>query len=100
MRVKPEDFDPYPGAFLKEDLEEKVEKASRILAEMYRKEGDPDAAEESLKTVALMREAMKTARDPFKDYLTLQSRWERLMTLFSSPDTRNSVSKRLWKINS
>jgi len=89
VRVQPEEFDPYPGAFLKDDLEEKVEKASAVLSEMYRKQGDPEGAEESLKTVSLMREAMKSGADPFDDFIRLQGKWERLMAFVAEPRTRS-----------
>ncbi len=88
MPVRPEDYDPYPGAFLKDDLESKVEGASRVLAEFYREKGDADGAEESLRTVALMREVLRDERNPFDDLLKLQARWERLMDLAAHLDAR------------
>ena len=97
IRVHPEDFDPYPGAFLKDDLEVKVTKASRALADSYRKKGDEEGARESLRTVTLMQEALKEPRNPFEDLLKLQARWQRLMALFSEEQTQTEVEKILWK---
>ena len=79
VRVEPEDFDPYPGAFLKGDLEQKVEKASHILAEMYERSGDLDSARETLETVTLMQKILGEEKDPFGDMIRLQERWENLM---------------------
>ncbi len=92
-RVQPEDFDPYPGAFLKDDLEQKVEKASEVLAGMYRQKGDAEGAKEALRTVDLMREALRDERDPFDDLVRLQSRWEKLMNLFSQAGLADKAIK-------
>ncbi len=90
VRVRPEDFDPYPGAFLKEDLEEKVRRASHILADLYETSGDVDGKREALKTVSLMREALNRMGNPFQDLLALQSRWEQLMRGVESSRVREA----------
>jgi len=79
VRVEQEGFDPYPGAFLKGDLEQKVQKASQILAEMYERSGDLDSARETLETVTLMQKILGEGKDPFWDMTRLQKRWEKLM---------------------
>ncbi len=78
-RIEAEDFDPYPGAFLKDDLEWKVEQASRVLEEIYEKEGDVEGAREARATVFLMRKALREGkRNPFEDLLNLQRKWSLL----------------------
>ena len=79
VQVRPEDFDPYPGAFLKEDLEDKVTRASHILAELYETSGDAEGKRAALETVSLMREALNGMGNPFRDLMALQNRWEHLM---------------------
>ena len=98
IKVQPEDFDPYPGAFLKDDLEKKVERASAVLSEMYKKQGDPEGAEESLKTVSLMREAMEEGGDPFDDFIQLQRKWEQLMAHIAEPNIRSKFQDILSRI--
>ncbi len=79
VTVTPEDFDTYPGAFLKDDLEKKVEKASRILADIYKSSGDEEGAREVLMTVTLMREAISENPDPFEALVSLQRQWHTMM---------------------
>ncbi len=93
VRVRPEDFNPYPGAFLKEDLEQKAEKASHILAAMYEESGDEQGAREALQTVVLMRKALSGSRDPFNDLIALQKRWENLMRLTDRAAFRENASR-------
>jgi len=93
VRVFPEDFDPYPGAFLKDDLEEKVEKASRTLAEQYRKERNKTGAQEAMQTVSLMREALENGQDPFDDMVRLQARWQALMNFVDRPSVRTEITR-------
>lgn len=93
VRVGPEDFDPYPGDFLKGDLEQKVEKASHILAAMYKESGDKQGAHEALQTIVLMRKALSVSRDPFNDLIVLQKRWEDLMRLTNHAAFRENASE-------
>ncbi len=92
VRVRAEDFDPYPGAFLKDDLELKAEQAARALAEAYRREGDPEGAREALRTLELMRAALEDAGDPFGDLVRLQRRWAGLMEALARPELRRGLA--------
>ncbi len=89
VRVRAEEFDPYPGAFLKDDLEDKVERASRILADEYEAAGDREGAREALETVSLMRRALSKAGHPFEDLIALQKRWATLMRDTDTEDFRS-----------
>ena len=95
-RVFPEDFDPYPGVFLKDDLENKVTHASSVLSSEYRRKGDIEGAREALKTVELMRASLaENNRNPFEDLLVLQKKWENLMALVDRPETRREMTVRV-----
>ncbi|WP_456444939.1 hypothetical protein [Oceanithermus sp.] len=93
VRVRPEDFDPYPGAFLKDDLELKAERAARALAEAYRREGDPEGAREALRTLERMRAALEDPGDPFGDLVRLQRRWVRLLAAVERPGLRRALAQ-------
>jgi hypothetical protein len=95
VRVRPEDFDPYPGAFLKDDLELRVERASRALAEAYRRRGDRAGEREALRTLELMRAALANPGDPYGDLLRLQHRWARLMQALARPRLRRELERAL-----
>lgn len=78
-KIHPEEFDPYPGCFLKRDLEEKVEKSCRLLSEQYLKEGDEKGSEEALKNIELTTGDAVPKFDPFHNLLKLKKSWQKLM---------------------
>lgn len=79
VRVSPEDLDPYPGRFLRSDLEEKVEGACRLLSEEYLEQGDTAGSEEALQNIELARTDAVPVSNPFEDLCELQKRWKGLM---------------------
>lgn len=89
--VRPEDFDPYPGAFLRDDLELKVEKAAAALAEMHERSGDSEGAREALEVVSLMRLRLSENSNPFDDLIKLQKMWKDLMKLTGRPPFRDKA---------
>ncbi len=95
VRVRAEDFDPYPGAFLKDDLELRAERAARALAEAYRQRGDPEGAREALRTLELMRAALENPGDPFAGIVRLQQRWAELMGTLSRPELQRGLAQAL-----
>ncbi len=78
--VHAEDFDPYPGNFLKADLEDKVEKACRLLSEEYLAAGDTEGSRETLRNIDLAKIDAVPEFDPFERFCELQKRWSALMT--------------------
>lgn len=82
-KVYPEDFDPYPGCFLKSDLEEKIEKACKLLSEEYLAQGDRQGSEEALNNIVIAKTDAVPRYDPFQSLCELQKRWQGLM-LFTS----------------
>ncbi|RLA92449.1 MAG: hypothetical protein DRG69_08880, partial [Deltaproteobacteria bacterium] len=75
-----EDFDPYPGCFLKEDLDEKIYRSCEMLAIEYLSEGDREGCRESLNNIVLSRIEALPKFDPFQNLLALQRDWEEMMT--------------------
>jgi hypothetical protein len=92
-KVHPEDFDPYPGCFLKRDLEEKIEKSCKLLSEEYLARGDRQGSEEALNNIVLARTDAVPKYDPFKRLCSLQKRWQELMEYTSKREVRLSIRK-------
>ncbi len=76
---KPQHYDPYPGAFLREDLEEKVREANQILALHYLAQGKPEDAMEALRNISMAYNNPFQGRPVLQDYLLFRERWEELM---------------------
>ncbi len=87
-KIKAEEFDPYPGIFLKEDLEEKVAKASEILATEYLTEGKREDAKESLNNIKIAKESASPSKNPFENLLKVQKDWEELMKISDSEEIK------------
>lgn len=74
-------FDPYPGLFLKEDLEDRIIKTAEILIEEYRSRGSRDDIEECNKIIDYVKS------EPFSDFDTkkwlsdLKERWQKITQL-------------------
>ncbi|MCK4475646.1 MAG: hypothetical protein KAU16_02870 [Methanophagales archaeon] len=90
-RVYPDEFDPYPGCFLKPDLETKIEKSSKLLSEEYLAQGDREASEEVLKNIVLAKTDAVPKFDPFQKLCVLQRRWQELMLFTSQEEIRSRV---------
>ncbi len=93
VRVAPEDLDPYPGRFLRSDLEEKIEGACRLLSEEYLEQGDTAGSEEALQNIELARTDAVPVSNPFQDLCELQERWKRLMEFTGREGVRSGLGK-------
>ena len=91
-KVYPEDFDPYPGCFLKKDLEEKIEKSCKLLSEEYRVQQDTKGSEEALNNIEITRADAVPKRDPFQNLCEIQKRWKELMEYTSKSEVRSKLS--------
>ena len=78
VMVTPEDFDPYPGEFLRDDLDEKIFRSNMMLAADYMLKGDSDGCAESLNNIAVSRKEAKPGFDPFSRYRLNQKIWEQI----------------------
>jgi len=93
IKIYPEGFDPYPGCFLKADLEQKIEKACNLLSEEYLAQGDKKGSEEALKNIELAKSDAVPKFDPFQNLCTLQKRWQELMEYTSKREVRLSIKE-------
>ena len=91
-RVKAEEFDPYPGAFLKGDLEDKIYKASQLLAIDYLREGKKKDCREALNNI-LHIEGLEI--NPFESLVSLQKRWQEMMNFLSQREIKSKIRK-IW----
>ncbi|NOX96614.1 MAG: hypothetical protein GXO98_00825 [Nitrospirae bacterium] len=90
-KVHPEDFDPYPGCFLKRDLDEKIEKACRLLSAEYLARGDKQSSEETLKNIAIAATETMSKDDPFQRLGELKKRWEGLLKYTDKTEVRSRI---------
>ena len=79
--VTPEDFDPYPGEFLRDDLEEKIFRSNMMLAIDYMLKGETEDAAESLNNIAISRKDAKPGFDAFSRYRLNQKLWEQISSI-------------------
>ena len=76
--VTPEDFDPYPGEFLRDDLDEKIFRSNMMLAADYMLKGESENCAESLNNIAISRKEAKPGFDAFSRYRNNQKLWEQI----------------------
>jgi len=81
--VTPEDFDPYPGEFLRDDLDEKIFRSNMMLAQDYLMKGDNEGALESLNNIMIARKDAQPTFDAFSKYRGVQRMWEKLCSIVS-----------------
>ena len=81
VMVTPEDFDPYPGEFLRDDLEEKIFRSNMMLAVDYMTKGDAEGCTESLNNIAISRKEAKPDFDAFSRLRQNQKLWEQISSI-------------------
>ena len=89
--VSAEELDPYPGSFMKDDLEKKIERACTILAEQYRKDGKEADAAETLKNIEIAKFDAIPAENTFNHLLNIKKLWEKMMEFTSQNDIRERL---------
>lgn len=91
VRITAEDLDPYPGEFLKEDLEERILQSSIMLSKKYLRDGDKDGALECLINIHLAKNKSFSPENSFQKLLELQKTWKDLMEYFASEKVSSEV---------
>ena len=81
VMVTPEDFDPYPGEFLRDDLDEKIFRSNMMLAADYMLQGDSEGCAESLNNIAISRKDAVPNYDAFSRYRHNQKIWEQISSV-------------------
>lgn len=77
--VKAEDFDPYPGEFLKEDLEDKIFKANLMLGMDYLTKNEIEGAKETINNIYVSKYEATPNDDVFTHLRKLQRSWMSLL---------------------
>lgn len=91
--VRPEDFDPYPGCFLRNDLEEKIENACTVLSQIYLEEGDEPGSNEALRNISLAKSDAIPSFDPFEWLCNFQKQWKNFMSYIHTSSVRKEMQK-------
>lgn len=82
--LQPSDLDPYPGEFLKDDLEERIFRSNQMLAIDYIAKSDTKGAAECIRNIYLANTHAIPKDNPYYELLRLQADWEKLMDFFSA----------------
>jgi hypothetical protein len=90
-RVYPKDFDPYPGCFLKKDLNEKIEKSCKLLSEEYLAKGNKNDSKEALRNIDLAKLDATPKYDPFERLCLQQKHWKKLMEYTGKSEFRSCI---------
>jgi len=88
VKVYSADFDPYPGCFLKEDLEEKIEKSCKLLSKEYLAQGKKKDSEEALNNIELAKTDAVPKAGHFQKIYNLQKRWQELIEYTGKKEIR------------
>ncbi len=94
FEVKPEELDPYPGIFLRDDLEEKIYRSSEMLSLEYLTRDEKDNAQNTLENLKHVEEFKRTWGNPFDEFLELQRNWVELMSEIES--RKNQLKDIIW----
>jgi hypothetical protein len=85
------ELDPYPGEFLKDELEEKIYRSNQMLAMDYLSAGDTQGAMECMRNIYLAKTQADSDENPYYNLLRFQTDWEQLMDFFSSKEVAGEV---------
>ncbi|MCL1828194.1 MAG: cyclic nucleotide-binding domain-containing protein [Oscillospiraceae bacterium] len=83
VTVSAEDFDPYPGEFLRSDLQEKIFRSNTMLALQYMQDGDAEGCREALNNISFGKKDAQPTFDTFSRYRANQKSWEQLTFIIS-----------------
>ena len=83
VKLKVQDLDPYPGAFLKDDLNELIFKSNQMLALKYLQVGDIEGSQQCQRNILLAETDALPRFNPFEKLLYLQKTWQKLMSFIT-----------------
>jgi len=90
--VRAEELDPYPGAFLKDDLEDMIAAECTALAAQYRKEGKEGDAAEALKNIDIAASEAESGGDLFHHLIATQGLWKEMMAFTAEDEIRERLA--------
>jgi hypothetical protein len=94
-RIAAEDLDPFPGEFLRKDLQDRIFHSNIMLAVDYLRQGDKRGAVECMNNINLAKTKVVPKADSFQNLIQLQKTWKNLMEYFSSEKVRQEVCRQL-----
>ncbi len=95
VHVRAEELDPYPGAFLKDDLEDKIASECTALATQYRIEGKESDAVEALNNIVIAKSETESGENLFHRLIRTQRLWEEMMDFTSTGDIGRKLASLL-----
>jgi len=96
--VSAEELSPYPGAFLKDDLEDKIARACMILADDYRAEGKEADRSETLKNIDIATGEALPIENAFHQLFNIQKLWEKMMEFSSREEIKRRLTQEVTRI--
>lgn len=81
--VNVEELDPYPGRFLRDDLEELIFRTCVLMGLDCLSKGDDRGYSECMANVLRARSGASASADPYEWYLGWRNRWEEFMAFIS-----------------
>jgi glycosyltransferase involved in cell wall biosynthesis len=94
-KVDPEMFDPYPGNFLKDDLDELIFRSNLMLGTKCLAAGDLTGYKECMRNIYLSQTDAVPKFDPFERLVDLQKRWEELMEFLGNETVKSQILKKI-----
>jgi hypothetical protein len=94
-RITAENLDPFPGEFLREDLQDRIFNSNVMLAVDYLRQGDKRGAVECMNNIFFAKTKAAPETNSFQNLVQLQKTWKDLMGYFSSEKVRQEVCKQL-----
>jgi hypothetical protein len=94
-RITAEDLDPFPGEFLREDLEDRIFHSNIMLAVDYLRRDDKKGAVECMNNINLVKNKVTPETNSFQNLIQLQKTWKNSMEYFSSEKVRQEVCRQL-----
>jgi Tfp pilus assembly protein PilF len=94
--VTAEDFKPYPGNFLMDDLPERAFRSHVALALDYLAQGDSEAARQTLMNLALLDRLEQAGAGVYEAYRRTVSLWQALQQWLAAPEVAAGARQALW----
>jgi hypothetical protein len=94
--VTAEEFKPYPGNFLTDDLPERAFRSHTLLALDYLAQGDPEAARQTLENLPLMDRLEQAGAEVYRRFLETVSLWQALQDWLAAPEVAAGARRALW----
>lgn len=99
FKVGIKDMTPYASTFIGKDLDSKIEKSCKIMAEQYELIGDTFSAAQCLESAILAKPGNLPKYNVFDQLLLLQSKWVSFSEVFEKKEIKSALKKCLLVFN-